>query len=70
MFIKYIMQLSSTILKNEYDLVPVWIAQMVPIRTPQYIPKHFSTPPPPKKKKKKKTPYFVIMYLFYQMFDD
>ena len=38
------MQLSSTILKIEYDFVPVWIAQMVPIRTPQYIPRHFRTP--------------------------
>ena len=31
MFIKYIMQLRSTIQKFEYDFVPVWIAQMVPI---------------------------------------
>ena len=44
MFIKYIMQSSSTIQKNEYDFVPVWIAQMVPIRTPHNIPRHFSTP--------------------------
>ena len=37
------MQLSSTIQKIEYDFVPAWIAQ-IPIRTPQYIQKHFGTP--------------------------
>ena len=37
MFIKYLMQLSSTVQKIEYNFVPVWIAQVVPIRTPQYI---------------------------------
>ena len=42
MFIKYIMQSSSTFQKFEYDFVPVWIAQMVPIRTSHYIPRHFS----------------------------
>ena len=44
MFIKYIMEVSSTIQKIEYDFVPVRIAQMDPIRTPHYIPRHFSTP--------------------------
>ena len=43
MFIKYIMQLSSTIQKIEYDSIPERIVQMVPIRTPHYIPRHFST---------------------------
>ena len=44
MFIKNIMQSSSTIQKIEYDFVPVWIAKMVPIRTPHNIPRHFRTP--------------------------
>ena len=61
MFFKYIMQSSSTIQKIEYDFVPVWIAQMVPTRTPHNIPRHFSTP---------RTPYYIIICLFYQMFDD
>ena len=37
------MQLSSIIPKIEYDFVPVWIAQVVPMRTPLYIARHFST---------------------------
>ena len=46
MFIKYIMQSSSTIQKIEYDFVPVWIAQMVPSRhlTIYLDTWHFSTP--------------------------
>ena len=44
MIIKYIMQLSSNIQKNEYDFVQVWIAHMAPIKTPLYIPRHFSIP--------------------------
>ena len=44
MFIKCIMQMSSIIQKIEYDFVPVWVAQMVPITTPHYIHRHFSTP--------------------------
>ena len=43
MFIKYIMQSSTTIQKIKYDFVPIWIAQMAPFRTPHNIPKHFST---------------------------
>ena len=45
MIIKYIMKLSTNIQKVEYDFVPVWIAQMVPNRTPHYIYKDTSVPP-------------------------
>ena len=61
MLIKHIMQLISTIQKIEYDFVPVWIAQTVPIRTPHYIPRYFSTP---------KSSILYNDLLVYQMFDD
>ena len=61
MFIKYIMQSSSTIQKIEYDFVPVWIAQMVPSG---HLTIYLDTSVPPK------TPYYIIIRLFDQMFDD
>ena len=59
MFIKYIMQ--STIQKIEYDC-PSMDSPDGSIRTPHYIPIDISVP--------QRTPYYIIICLFDQMFDD
>ena len=55
------MQSSSTIQKIEYDFVQVWIAQMVPSG---HLTIYLDTSVPPR------TPYYIIIFLFYQIFDD
>ena len=56
------MQSSSTIQKIiEYDFVPVLIAQMVPSG---HLTIYLDTSVPPR------TPYYIIICLFYQIFDD